>query len=314
MKIPLPTRPPCRRRVLRAITAAIRLSFTWFGTRKTLTPEQKAQAADTFGAEGDFLSAGKKLIDTRHPAFKSVTSVRGRIVSYWRGISLPYPEPGIRLIRQDDVSPVNAQLMTIKSDLHDAVDSLDEHYGALKSAARERLGRLFNPADYPESLRGLFDVAWDFPSVEPPPYLQRLNPELYERECQRVAAQFDEAVRLAEEAFFQELSQLVSHLTERLNGSQDGKAKIFRDSAVENLEEFFERFRRLNIRSNQQLDDVVSQAQRVVRGVEPQQLRDNQNLRQRVAGQLSGVQSVLDGLLVDRPRRNILRPQRPEPA
>ena len=45
----------------------------------------------------------------------------------------------------------------------------------------------------------------------------------------------------------------------------------------------------------------------MVRGVEPQQLRDNENLRQRVTSQLSGVQSVVDGLLVDRPRRNILR-------
>ena len=27
-----------------------------------------------FGAEGDFLSAGKKLLDTRHPAFKAVTA------------------------------------------------------------------------------------------------------------------------------------------------------------------------------------------------------------------------------------------------
>ena len=102
---------------LRALTAAIRLSFTWFGTRKTLTPQQKAQAADAFGAEGDFLSAGKKLIDTKHPDFKAVTSVRGRIVSYWRGISLPYPEPGIRLIRQDDIGPVNLQLTTLKADL-----------------------------------------------------------------------------------------------------------------------------------------------------------------------------------------------------
>jgi hypothetical protein len=30
-------------------------------------------------------------------------------------------------------------------------------------------------------------------------------------------------------------------------------------------------------------------------------------MRQQIATQLSGVQSVLDGLLVDRPRRNILR-------
>jgi hypothetical protein len=296
---------------LRAATAAIRLSFTWFGTRKTLTREQKAQAAESFGAEGEFLSAGKKLIDTRHPAFKAVTSVRGRIVSYWKGISLPYPEPGIRLIRQDDIGAVNTQLTTLKAELEDAVVHLDSEYATLKRAARDRLGSLYNAADYPESLGTLFDVGWDFPSVEPPDYLRQLKPELYERECQRVAAQFDDAVRLAEEAFLQELSHFVSHLTERLSGSEDGKPKVFRDSAIENLTEFFERFRRLNIRSNQQLDEIVARAQRIVRGVEPQQLRDNQGLRQRIASQLSGVQSVVDGLLVDRPRRNILRPQRP---
>src|SRR5205807_907147 len=33
---------------LRATMAAVRLAFTWFGTRKTLTQEQTCQAADTF--------------------------------------------------------------------------------------------------------------------------------------------------------------------------------------------------------------------------------------------------------------------------
>ena len=72
---------------LRATTAALRLSFTWFGVRKTLSAEQKAQAAESFGAEGDFLSAGKKLIDTRHPRFKAVTAIRNQAVSYFKGIS-----------------------------------------------------------------------------------------------------------------------------------------------------------------------------------------------------------------------------------
>jgi hypothetical protein len=51
-----------------------------------------------------------------------------------------------------------------------------------------------------------------------------------------------------------------------------------------------------------------------VRGVPPQQLRDNESLRQHVATQLAGVQSILDGLLVDRPRRNILRSTRTSEA
>ena len=120
-------------------------------------------------------------------------------------------------------------------------------------------------------------------------------------------ARFDEAVQLAEQAFTDELAKLVSHLTERLSGQEDGKPKVFRDSAVENLTEFFERFRHLNVRSNEQLDELVAQAQRTIRGVEPQELRDSAGLRQQVATQLAGVQATLDGMLVDRPRRNILR-------
>lgn len=76
---------------------------------------------------------------------------------------------------------------------------------------------------------------------------------------------------------------------------------------MENLTEFFGRFRELNVRSSEQLDQLVGQAQRVIRGVDPQDLRDNAGLRQHVATEMSRVSSVLDGMLVDRPRRNILR-------
>jgi hypothetical protein len=299
------TTAPAQR--LRATMAAVRVSISWFGTRKTLTPEQKAQAAESFGAETEFLSATKRLLDTRHPAYKTVTTVRGRIVACWRAISLPFPEPGIRLIRQTDIAAFDVQMTTLRAELEEAVWRLDEHYAELRSAARDRLGTLFNAADYPVSLRGLFSVSWDFPAVEPPDYLRQLSPALFEQEQARVSARFDEAVRLAEEAFLGELNKLVSHLTERLSGTEDGKPKVFRDSAVENLMEFFQRFRQLNVRSNEQLDDLVGQAQRVVRGIEPQQLRDNVQIRNQVTSQLAGVQSVLDGLMVDRPRRNILR-------
>ena len=292
---------------LRSSTAAVRLSFTWFGVRKSLSAEQKAQAAESFGAEGDCLSAAKRLLDTKHPAFKAVSTVKNRAVAYWKSLSLPYPDAGVRLVRQDRVESLDIQMNRFQQELADAVDALDERYHELQTAAQQRLGSLYDPTDYPESLRGLFSMDWEFPSVEPPDYLMQLNPELYEQECQRVAARFDDAIQLAEQAFVDEFSKLVSHLTERLAGQLDGKPKVFRDSAIENLSGFFERFRQLNVRSNDQLDELVNQAQQVVQGVQPQSLRDNHVLRQTVAAELSEVRNVLDSLLVDRPRRNILR-------
>ncbi|MFI5379032.1 MAG: hypothetical protein ACHRHE_07040, partial [Tepidisphaerales bacterium] len=229
-------RPPARRATpvsaaqrLRTNFAAARVSFTWFGIRKSLNADQKEQAAESFGAEGAFLSAGKKLIDTRHAQFRAVTSIRTRIQGYWRNLSLPYPEPGMRLIRQEDIQTFNEAMAGFKAELTAAVEELDRHFAELKDAARQRLGSLYNPADYPESLSGLFEVTWDFPSVQPPEYLLRLNPRLYEEERQRIAARFDEAARLAEQAFVAELSRLVSHIVERLNVSEDGTKKVFRD-------------------------------------------------------------------------------------
>jgi hypothetical protein len=300
------TRSSPRDRLRAAMTAA-RLSFTWLGVRKSLSSQQKDQAADSFGAEGKFLSAGKKLLDTSHPAFKAVTAVKGRALSYWKGVSLPYPEPGIRLIRRDAVEAFDRQMDEFREELRGAVEELNEHYDELRHAAQRRLGDLFHPGDYAPTLRDAFSIEHDYPSVEPPEYLRQLCPEVYAQECRRVQARFEEAVQLAEQAFTEELARLIEHITERLSGDSDGRPKVFRDSAVSNLTEFFERFRALNVRSNEQLEELVERAQQTLRGIEPQRLRDSSTLRQQIASQLARVQSSLDGLLVDRPRRNIQR-------
>ena len=293
---------------LRATMAAVRVSFTWMGTRKALSADQVHRAADAFGAEGQFLSAGKKLLDTRHAAFRAVTAVRGKLDGYWRGASLPFPEPGVRLIRHDAVEAFAAQMADYRDELDDAVANLDRHYAELKSAARDRLGSLFNPGDYPETLVGLFGVEWGFPSVEPPGYLVGLAPGLYEAERARVAARFEEAVALAERAFTEEFARLVAHLCERIGEPGDGgQPRVFRDSAVANLAGFFDRFRELGVRSNDRLDALVAEAQRAVRGVTPRDLRDGEGLRRELAAQLGAVRESLDAMLVDRPRRKILR-------
>ena len=257
------TTTPAQR--LRTTMAACRVRFTWFGVRKSLTPNQQARAAEAFDAEGPFLSAAKKILDTKDPAFRAVTAVRGKIEQYWRGLTLPFPEPGVRLIKQDQVESFATTMADYRLELTDAVANLDAHYAGLRRAAAVQLGSLYSDEDYPDTLGALFDVAYDFPNVEPPDYLVAMNPQVYEEEQARVVARFEDAVRLAEQAFLAEFARLVEHLTERLEGSNDGgTTKVFRDSAVGNLVEFFARFRDLNVSSNRELDALVEQAQRAV--------------------------------------------------
>ncbi len=289
---------------------ACRVKFKWFGTSKSLTSDQKFQAAESFGADGNAISAAKRLIDTKHESYRSLTSIKNQINRFWRDSSLPYPEAGIRLIRNDAVDRFNTSLLGFQRELESGVVELNRHFSELKVAARNRLGSLFNEDDYPASLSEEFDVSWDFPSVEAPDYLRRLSPDIYRQECERVRTQFSNTVELAEQMFQEQLAELVEHLVERLSSDESGKQKTFRDSTVSNLDDFFSRFRQLNIGSNEELNQLVEQAQSVVRGVEPQTLRGNDTLRQQIATQMSAVQASLDGLMIDRPRRNILRKAR----
>ena len=292
---------------LRATMAAVRLAFTWLGVRKTLAPEQRTTAARAFHADRELLSASKLILDTKNPAYRAVAAARSEASSYWRTVTLPFPEAGIRLLPQSSLSTFASTMQTYREQLQEAARELAAQYDTIKSEAQRRLGTLFNASDYPATLDGLFDLEVSYPTVEPPNYLMALHPEVYQAEQARVRERFESAVELAEQAFATELQRLSAHLAERLTGLHDGQPKVFRDSAVENLREFFERFRRLNIRSSPELDMLVEEAQQVITGIEPQQLRDSVRLRQMVARDFEQIQASVGEMLVDRPRRNILR-------
>lgn len=292
---------------LQSETTAVRMKIHWPGVRKTLSQDQNRQAAGTFAADTKSLSTSKKLFDTSHPAFRAATAVKSQASDFWRSMTLPYVEPGMRLIRRRDVASFDVQMTSVRAELAEAVEQIELAYDELVDQARVRLADLFDPADYSGNLREMFAIEWDYPSCEPPEYLLRVSPQLYYSECSRVQRRFDEAVKLAEQAFADELEQLVGHLAERLSGEDDGSPKVFRDSAVTNLLEFFDRFQRLNIRSNDQLDRLVADARSIVSGVVPQELRDQSTVRRRVASELSRVEASLEGWMTDRPRRSILR-------
>ena len=239
-----------------------------------------------------------------------MTSLKSQVTRYWKGNSLPYPESGIRLIKQSQIDEFNSALEDYREQLEAGVRMFDEHFSEIKEAARLRLGSLFDLSDYPSSLEDEFKIQWDFPAVDPPDYLRRLNPELFEEQARRVSQRFEQAVEMAEQAFIEELDQLVNHLAGRLSGDDKGRPRIFRDSAVANMSEFFNRFRELNISSNEQLDQLVGRCEELMNGVQPQALRDNQSLRRSLSTNLSAVQSSLDQLMVERPRRNIIRRSR----
>jgi hypothetical protein len=55
------------------------------------------------------------------------------------------------------------------------------------------------------------------------------------------------------------------------------------------------------------LENLINQVQGVLGGVSPKNLRESGGLRHEVAAELGRVETALQGMLVDRPRRRIIR-------
>jgi len=218
---------------------------------------------------------------------KLLANIRNRMLGTWRGLTLPFVEAGVRLIPRQLVGEFESRMSLLKDELASAVDELQQEWPRLKEAAAARLGAFYNPDDYPDNLEELFSVSWSYPETSVPSYLMAIDAGVYRREAARVAEKFEQAVELAEQGFVEEFNKLVSHLTERLTDS-DGERKIFRDSSLESLREFFQRFRQMRLggRAGEQLEELIAEAQGIVAGIIPQDLRDSSSLRRAQGGRL----------------------------
>src|SRR5947199_6841348 len=137
-ELPLSADAPAHR--LRRTAAAVRVHFTWWGVHKTLTASQKEEVGVGLAADARLLTAGKRLLDVRHPRFKALTALKGRIGQFWRGLTLPFVEPGVRLIRQSDVGSFADAMADFREQLREAEAELNADFPRLLADARDRLG------------------------------------------------------------------------------------------------------------------------------------------------------------------------------
>jgi hypothetical protein len=373
--------------LLRREGIAVRLKIGRFGFSRAFDVEQRERAAEEFGASPEVVSARKTILDRRSDAVRAISAVLADAQNYWRSMTIQWPEPGVRIMRREKVSEFNTRMDQFLDELQNAVVAADAVYQSeLLPAAREKLGELFDASDYPTTLVGQWGLAHEYISIEPPEYLKDLAPDIYEQERARVAAKFEEAVSLAEQAFADEFSKVVAGLVDRLTprevvewessikgdvlavlsqaviGQESGdeyerhklatakkietfgaslrivdandkrstrtfetdegvseylrgmacvitgrhvEEKTFRDSAVGNLTEFFERFRSLSVGSNEQLDALVTQAQEALAGRSASEIRAGGESRNVVRESLAAISERLEELAINRPRRAI---------
>lgn len=276
-----------------------------FGVTKAISEAKVEQAADLFDADTKSLRASKRLLDTQHPCYKAVSAVLRRVKNLHSGMTIKF-ENNERLIKASQLEQFSAAMDDLQKELDEALAELDEVYQQLKMTAREDLGDLYDPRDYPSSIKGEFEFCWSTYQFKIPESVKLLSPDLYDEQCRRLAQRFEDAAIAAEEAMAEELQGLIGVIFERLQPTEDGeKPKQFREASLKNMRDFLERFRMLNITGNEGLSSMVDAAENMIKGIDAKDVRKDHTIRETLRDNVTELRSQIDTMLTESPRRRI---------
>ncbi|WP_428102916.1 hypothetical protein [Candidatus Rariloculus sp.] len=190
--------------------------------------------------------------------------------------TLPWDDVGARLLPVANYERYTASLNSLIERMLTERSRFIADYDYQVEQARLDLGRLFRADDYPsrDELRGRFSAHY---RIVPVPDSGHFLAELGNGASERVRRDIEQHVRErlngALGDLYRRLGEAVGHVCERLTEDENGRAKVFRDSLIENLRELVDTVPRLNLFGDKHLERLCLDVQNRIARVEPDVLR-----------------------------------------
>lgn len=295
---------------LHELTRAVGVRFSGIGRKRVVPKEQRLKAARQYNASIESFDMSRILLNSKHPAVKAVNQAKTEIRNLWEKCGLPYVEAGLRLIPEREIRDFRRQFETLSAQFARRVEELSSRWHEVIDERREALGELFRVEDYPEP-KDSYSVSLEFLNVEPPSYLKRLDPKLYEEEHQRMMDQFREAADSARDMFLKHFADVTDQLAQSLAGFRDGKQKSFKTSVVQNLfnvlEEYEKKLQPYGIGNSSLIQEQLGRLRKVIAGTDvhglSQELRESRAVQSEVITAVQSINESLVSMMTERPRR-----------
>jgi hypothetical protein len=261
-------------------------------------------------ADRAMLKLSKQLLDS--PEYDAIKSLDGRIGKYLDSYALPSVLPhsdAVWFIPLGLVTRIQTKLLDFSAERKQLVKAFVAAYPQrVREAAegeRAKLGEFADINDYPpvHDIEEKFYLDWQYVEFGVSDKLRQIDSKLFEQERQRNERQWAEATVVAQQTLRACMAKLVDHMVDRLSGNEDGKPKRFNDTLITNVNEFLGVFDARNITNDQELKVLVDRARQIVRGVDPEVLRNNDSTRAYVARGFEQIKGRLDGMMTAVPKR-----------
>lgn len=240
------------------------------------------------------LNATKKLLDSAE--WKAIRDYLVSIKNWVARRSMPaFFAEATYLFKKEMAQDVEIYLQEQRVGLQPLIDNFLDTYEIQIEQAKELLGNQFKRSDYPtrEYLRQAFGFTTRWIAFDVPKGLPK---EIYDIEKQKAQQMWTEAAEQITMALRESFQELISHMAERLTSS-NGEKKIFRDSAIDKINEFVDLFKARNLTNDDALATLVDKAKEIIAGVDADDLRHSNRLRNSIRLQFGKINKELEGMI-----------------
>ena len=251
----------------------------WSGRKLDKRVSQEVDAAkSTKTRAGNYhknLLAGTDKLD-------AIKNVEGAVRTWNYTVTQPWSDNGARILSAAQMFDYKARLVEFEREFMGKVHEFLNEYDNLVSAAAFSLGDLFDRDEYPtrEEIEQKFRFAY---TIEPLPQSGDFRVEIGDEGLRELQAQYEQAmtnrVEQAMRDSWDRLHGVLSKMSERLESTEDGKRKIFRDSLVENAHELCNLLKHFNVNQDVRLESMRMELYNLLSGVDAETLRQSDELR-----------------------------------
>lgn len=284
-----------------AKTICVNVERSKFGnTRKASTD------AVTVKSDKALLSLTKRLLASEE--LDAIGKLDSKIAKELKVRALPSKfKGGIHLIPIGLVREIHDMLTGFAAERAALVATAVEKYPQRVEETKARLDVLGDAGDYPttQEFAESFALTWEFVTFDTPARLREIDLAIFQDAQERATARLSVVANECEQAMRAGMVGLVNRMVERLTPNEDGTPKVFKRSMVDNMNEFLRTFEMRNATDDAQLAQLVQRAREVMAGVDPKGLRQNEALRDAVAGQFQQLQQAMAGFVVEGQTRAI---------
>ena len=226
------------------------------------------------GAKEGSVKAVKQLLKPEHIA--NLRSAIYRAQKLHKALTLPWSDWG------DRVLPTRLY-ETYKQKMDAAIDEIDLHkrdfaakYGSLVEAAKDDLGEMFDPSDYPPpgKIGSMFGASY---SISPVPDSSHFVADIGDAEADRIRKEMDRRnqarIDAAVAQLYERVQIAVSKLVERLGTDESGDFRRINKSALDNVRDVVEAVGSLNITEDKRLAKMAGEIEKSLGDVEIGELR-----------------------------------------